>query len=259
MKVNREERTLTLRQSSLNTWMLCPERARLDMVHPERDSTTDAAAVGTAVHAGIETVLRVHDHALARRNVIASLEENASQIRWVQVKQLKTAFALAERLFEAWLHHVLPQLAGPLAVEETFNLPWAEINGWQVRLSGTIDYVDENLVVWDWKTSSRPYETWEADRWKIQPTVYGWAMNQLHGIDPVQFTYCVLVKKARPEVQIFDVERSNGHWAWLHRQVESIVAQIDALPDGIWPLNDHHALCSAKWCPHWEYCKGLYV
>jgi hypothetical protein len=45
----------------------------------------------------------------------------------------------------------------------------------------------------------------------------------------------------------------------LETQVKQLVSML-ALPDGMsWPMNDQHALCSPKWCPFWDGCKGSHV
>ena len=47
-----------IRQSWLGDALMCPERARLIALHPETRKENDSAMMGTAVHAGIEAVLR---------------------------------------------------------------------------------------------------------------------------------------------------------------------------------------------------------
>ena len=55
------------------------------------------------------------------------------------------------------------------------------------------------------------------------------------------------------------VKRSPHNWDWLRVQVENMLTVQHALPDGPWPITDSHVLCSPKWCPVWDSCKGGFV
>jgi hypothetical protein len=57
MRIDRETNRVFVRQSWLKDMLLCPERARLAVVQPEFKTQNDSAAIGTSVHAGIESVL----------------------------------------------------------------------------------------------------------------------------------------------------------------------------------------------------------
>ena len=57
MKVDEENKRVLVRQSWLKDMLLCPERARLSVIKPEFRTQNDSAAIGTAVHSGIESLL----------------------------------------------------------------------------------------------------------------------------------------------------------------------------------------------------------
>ena len=57
MKIDNVNKIVYVRQSWLNDMVICPERARLGIIRPEFRSGSDATIIGTAVHAGIESVL----------------------------------------------------------------------------------------------------------------------------------------------------------------------------------------------------------
>jgi hypothetical protein len=57
MKIDEENKRVFVRQSWLKDMLLCPERSRLSVLQPEFRTQNDSAAIGTAVHAGIEAVL----------------------------------------------------------------------------------------------------------------------------------------------------------------------------------------------------------
>lgn len=256
--------TYVMSQSWLNTFQNCPEQARLEMCGQMPRVETDATAIGTAVHAGIETVLcggssnEGEEVALATFSGLSKMTE----FQWVSIKTPETALETIKRCYWAWWNEVYPQLGNTVAVEKEFTSTLWQGPDCTVLLKGTIDLIDEDPegkpMIVDWKTANRPYEAWEKERWAIQPTVYSHAVDEMYGgkYDEYEFTYAVMMK-SRQDVQWVTVKRDARHWAWLREQTLAIVRMIEAeLP--MWPLRDQHALCSPKWCPVYAECKGAH-
>lgn len=250
-------------QSWLGSFFNCPEQARLEMEKELPRSESDATAIGTAVHAGIESVLLGATLDEGAQSALATFMglTQLDGFRWVQIKTQDTAERTVLRCFWAWANEIYPQLPTIQGVEQPFNVVLWDGPDRQIRLAGTIDCVTSNedgsIEIFDWKTANRPYEEWEAKRFKIQPTVYTYALAQEHGEDvEYDFTYAVMLK-SKQDVQLITVQRDARHWDWLREQVAGITHMIDAdLP--VWPLRDQHALCSPVWCPAWENCKGAH-
>jgi hypothetical protein len=258
----------TFRQSTLSELDLCMEKGRLQLHGQLQRVETDATAIGTAMHAAIEAALeeRLYDGTTMNVNVgheIAQLTFTdlmaLPEFRWVQTDEAG-ARHIIRRIVGAWWEHVHPQCA-PQEMEVGFKgLIIHEDNQRVIRLNGTIDYVDERIGLVDWKSANQEYKQWEKQRWAIQPTVYTWAAVQL-GLVPdtlkVPFTFVVMNKKGRTPVDWINVDRHQGDWDWLARKTVSIATLLEAeLPE--WPRNDNHALCSPKWCPAWDSCKGAH-
>ena len=253
----------TFHQSWLNTYMNCPEQARLDT----HAGHTDATAIGTALHWAAEGVLR-HGWGLAeaRRQAVLMFTDLVNEdagVRFVQVKTPDTAIAYLSSCVDAWWHDVYPCLGAPVAIEHEFSVWLDDYDGIEVRLGGTIDYVDDNGIIWDWKTAGDAdkygRKAWEHKRWSIQPTVYTYAWHHLTDeYAPFVFAACLKGPQRKP-AQFVTVERAEGHWEWLRKQIRTIIDQAHASPDGPWPLRDQHVLCSPKWCPVWDQCKGKHV
>lgn len=258
-------RTYVLRQSWLNTYFDCPELARRDMLKQVPDNSTDATAMGTALHAGAEHHLKTgapyHECLeMAEQAFMACTEEPG--FRWVQVKSEATALAYLTNCLTAWWNDVLPKLGNPLVIEHNFQVPLYSTDTYEVTLSGTIDYVDDNGVIWDWKTANDAdkygRKAWEHKRWSIQPTVYTYAWWIETGeYAPFVFAACLKAAGIKP-AQFVHVHRNEDHWAWLRHQIEPIVAQVEA-DLRVWPVRDQHVLCSTKWCPVWDDCKGKMI
>lgn len=246
----------SFRQSWLKDAMTCPERARRNLVGTLPDRETDAAAVGTAVHAGIETYLgnRSLTYGEILRVCEATFEEIEQDPSFVWSKYShRTAMGLIDTFLANWWE--IGNKFAPIATEYGFSKVLYEDDERIIKLNGTIDLVDENMGLVDWKTSGRgTYEKWEYERWAIQPTVYTWAYHSDTATEGEKFpfTYYVIHKGG---VQEFTVWRDQSDWKWLEQRALQYARMIEANLDE-WPMHDNHALCSAKWCPAWDTCKG---
>lgn len=252
--------THTFRQSQLNTWLMCPEQYRLDQAGELPRQETEATAVGTAVHAAIETVLRGdcdvdagHDAAMDAWDTIKPTID-----KWIKASPELCATHVSN-CYTSWADTIYPGLPEITMVEAKFEVELYRDDYRTINLSGTVDAVDADGCVWDWKTAGRAYEQWEADRFKVQPTCYTFAAHHAWGIDNPEFAYAVMVKRSTPpEGQIVRVQRDARHWAWLQKQALSLAFTIEAdLP--VWQLNDQGWWCSDRWCGAWDRCKGAHV
>ena len=250
------------RQSWLNTLSHCPEQARAQWLGEfDEDEHTDSTALGTAVHAGIEVCLQEQADGQGPLDVDDCVEVARMELErigeWKYTKYpYKRVPELAEKLVTTWYDHVRPHVR-PSLVEHHFSHALHEDTKRVILVSGTIDCVDDDLLVWDWKTGSRPYEPWEYQRWAVQPTAYTWAIAQeFEAVDrrgPWWFRYAIL--RTDGEVQYLKVRRGEPHVEWLRKQALAAAELIEQGLDA-WPLNDAGWWCSDKWCPKFAECKG---
>lgn len=272
MKIDHELKTITFRQSWIDTAQTCGERGRLAIVKPEWDTLdSDAALIGTAMHAGIERFLRgeidnVGEYAYAWAMTNISEE----QVRWAHHKTIYEIAELAQKCGDAWMERILPHVPLGGSTEVHFNHALFEYRGYEIRISGTIDYVLGHEM-WDWKSSGWEYKAWEKQRWAIQPTVYSTAavLGALEGFEafeyPTTFRYGVVYKprkKGGPcDADIVTVTRLQSDQDWLYRKLRTFTDLAMATNlDVSWPMIDvENHLCSSKWCPWWSICKGAHV
>jgi hypothetical protein len=252
----------TLSQSWINTFMNCPEQARLEMRGELPRKESDATAIGTAMHTAIETVLEgndINDGWQAGADALSDLV-NLDEFQYVQIKTEETLFNTYGRVFHTWANEIYPQLPQTRFVEHPFDVVLCETPTATIRLAGSIDFVDEFGEIWDWKTANRPYDQWQVDRYKIQPTAYGYGLlmsTDMELDENITFNYAVMMK-SKQDCSVYTTTRNSGHYIWLQEQCKAIIAMIEAdLPT--WPLNDQHALCSPTWCTAWETCKGSFI
>lgn len=246
-------------QSFLSDFVLCGERARIKLEDDAPTMPKPEADLGTALHDGIQY----------------AIEEGTSYVEAWQVatdrwdgfdydeKTTGKGEAYLANALSTFFDEVLDDLE-PLGTEVPFRkLLLYEDARKRIYSSGTIDYVDANLGLVDWKSASRPYTPWEKQRWDGQASLYAWAWAQLHpdtfessdGVSP--FTFFVFVKPDG-SLQRVTVLRDQGDYDWMALRCRNAVTLIEADLEH-WPVNDQHALCSPKWCPAWDRCKGHFV
>ena len=261
---------LPLRQSDLKSLDMCLHRWTVLRDNPELDWETDAASIGSAVHTGIEGYLRGDVCDLDQMLDLVTMDFDARlddpSFRFVKYATRETCIKWAHVYARHWFNKYSLHWPNPdnLLIEYTFKgVPLYQDENYNITMNGTIDLVDKIemsdehdewhlLKPRDWKTSGRgEYIVWEYARWAVQPTAYTLALKHLFPWDHVaDFSYSVMHAKG---VQEFSVERGPADWAWLGQKALSYAKMIEA---GVAPKKDDHALCSARWCPVWDRCKG---
>jgi hypothetical protein len=178
MKVDNVNKIVYVRQSWLNDMAICPERARLGIVRPEFRTGSDATIIGTAIHAGIESVLDGRSPDIAGMLEVVNNEyETLEQTNYkkTNIDEAKIPEYL-EAMSLAFYDDILPKVELGGKVEHYFKVPLGiTVQDYAVWLEGTMDYITPSGLIWDWKTSSRAYYIKDKQKSAIQPTVYGYA------------------------------------------------------------------------------------
>jgi hypothetical protein len=250
---------------------------------------TDAATVGTVLHATIEEELlqgfwaNCSDViAWACAEYVHTLEGYAEAGATYSMSTFGThdkALQALASLVESWFvsderKELLHEDEAARKVEWHFDLPFMEVEVKKhgkrpetipVFLAGMADLVRTNRVQ-DWKSASSDYKQWEYQRWGRQPDVYCWAAAESGLIIPDRnglfyFDFKVFVRRATPRLpDTITVARSVNHFDWLKVLVHRLVTMQYHLGfDIAWPTDDQHVLCSPKWCEFWSQCKGAIV
>ena len=282
-----DDQGIHIHQSDLKNH--CLEKLRLETVATGPRIENDAATVGTALHAVIETELggAVYDDldacaAQAVQEYLRLLETYQAEDRPYALSSFGNhdkAISLLVKLAHAWFYSDERDMllsAGDYLVEWKFDLPFTVVpvkkhgkkaDEVPVFLSGTADLVFNNRV-WDWKTAGSEYRRWELQRWGRQPDVYTWAATEAGLITPSQsgvteFWFKVFVRGAEPTngCQTVEIQRTANNWRWLEQIVHRLVNfSYNMGLDREWPLDDQHVLCSPKWCTFFNNgCKGGFV
>jgi len=249
---------IRVRQSWVNDAIMCNERGRQGIIRPEWSQPNDATILGTAVHAGIASVLMgdADGNAVAHQTLNELLAEPFMRTKYSD-EQLHD-FVI--ELMSEWKHGLRPHVDEVVGVEQEFEFvldEFDDIHLGHIRIvgTGTIDLVTKTSL-WDWKTAGRKYNAKEKQSQAIQPTMYSAASVAMGWLTyPVTFNYGVLVRGGK--AQLLPVFRNESHTEWLRDMVRPLVMTALSLgTDTPWVKNDTHYLCSQTWCSWWSICKG---
>ena len=264
MRIDKVNKKVYVRQSWLNDMANCPERARFGTLRPEFRTSTDATIIGTSLHAGIESVLR------GESDYNGMLEVVNDEYRALAAKPHKVTNIDQDKIpdflksmSQSFYEGILPSVKLGGLVEHKFQAPLGVmVNDMAVWVEGTMDYVDTDGIIWDWKTASRTYNIKEKQKSSIQASVYASACVRL-GLSPqfpVDFRYGVMVRNTTPKHQVVSLVRSENHERWLQQFVRGAInTAMNTGYENNWFMNDSSALCSESWCSFWTICKGAFI
>lgn len=263
-----------VRQSWLGDALLCPERARLTALHPETRKENDSAMMGTAVHAGIEAVLRgeIVPADIAEFSVDAFRKAETQLL--IQAKKINITNTDPKNwnkhigsMAEAWARDIMPHVPEGGESEYKFETKVAHVDNelfeYELWFEGTMDYF-HHQGIWDWKTAARKYYQAEKQTQNVQSAVYAESAHVMGLIDyPVTFNFGVMIRNGSSTGQIVPVTRTASHGQWIIDQTIALVNNLltvqAKMPSTRWIVNDQHYLCSQRWCPVWSMCKGSYI
>lgn len=269
-----ENNKIFIRQSWLGDALMCPERARLSALHPETRKENDSAMMGTAVHAGIEAVLKEE----LDPQYIGEHSVEAFRLREKELHTIGKSINITNTdpknwdkhinsMAEAWVRDIYPHVPRGGITEFKFETKVGaianELFEYELWFEGTMDYFHPQGI-WDWKTAARKYYEAEKQSQNIQSAIYAESAVTLGMMNyDVDFTFGVMIRNASSTGQILTVNRTASHGQWIVNQTKSLVNTLlimqKNLPQEKWLVNDQHYLCSQRWCPVWSMCKGSYI
>jgi hypothetical protein len=140
---------------------------------------------------------------------------------------------------------------GKPAIEKRVSM---RVSGVEVPIVGFIDWLGEDGIPADLKTSSSPWTLQQAEL-ELQPTFYLAALEQL-GYDSNPegvFRHYVLSREDTPSVQLFETRRTDADIAWLHDLTRQVWESISA---GRFYPNPTNRWCQPQACEYWDICRG---
>lgn len=243
-----------VRQSTLGDLTLCAERTRYNAYGLVPRVETDSTAIGTSLHRAIEVFLahgRDEDEAFfAGGEMFDSL---LPSILWTSYTE-QTALDYYRHAYDRFLELVVPALGASQQCEVEFEFPLYEDDDRVIVGTGTIDCVDSQHGLLDWKTGKRKYSQNEKQRSSVQASMYTLAAHTLGFGDHTQFTFVVFPLGAR-DVQWVTVQRAPSDWRFLEKVALQYCQMVERQLDA-WPMNDNGWHCSERWCQAYDRCKA---
>ena len=272
---------LTIRPSTVGSWMLCPGRPGYRGTEGYQYYPNEALLFGSGMHWAIEQVLA---------NGSVEVDEIEKELHGIFVKDLpalkpdivylnkvttKTARQkMAKEIMNAvveWEVNVRPLLPDEEPqIEQTLRALAGEHDNEstppiRVYVQGTPDavYPETGMIV-DWKSAGRMWDAKKVEG-QIQPIAYPW-MSGENGVPIERFVFWVFDRQSKwwqPFEQNPDgVDRERAEGAFRLAAVNAAVALHDGTwtwtPGGQgWSSRGWH--CSPKYCDAWSVCWGKHL
>ena len=129
----------------------------------------------------------------------------------------------------------------PLEVEKSIQ---TIVGG--VKLITRIDLIDEDLKVYEHKTSARKYTQDKVDK-MIQLSAEAFALGS-----PIECEVHVALKYRDPKIDRLVTRRNVDDILWWRELAVSVIKGVRA---GVFPANPNNWICSPKYCGYFERCK----
>lgn len=241
--------------SKVTTYLLCPAKFKFLYIDgvPEALPTSPEAALGTAVHAGVEAhnLARMGRQApdpakVVREKLDGELARVAPDPETGEMPDAGALAAEAAALYAAWEKEIAPAYT-PVAVEQR-----GEITVAGVKFTVVLDTVTDTGEIRDLKTAKRRPSTGDLES-NLQATAYAMAFREFYGSDAKSVTFDYLLRhKAGPSAESYSVIRTQKDFDRLARIVEGVT---EAAAKGLYYPNPMSKFgCST--CPFKAQCEG---
>jgi len=258
-----ESNKLVIRPSSLNGFLQCPQQWYQVFLLGKQGIPNARAAIGTAIHAGVETMW--NDSITAKTKIVAksamedaameALEEESQKgLRYDANEDEATAISTIRTGMTTFVNDILPWTDIPTAVEQRFTVN-IDNHCIVAAISGTLDYVNTDTgFIADVKTGKRKHNTADSE---IQQSIYKYLVEE-NGVTVNGAVIQNVVLKTKPEGHTMD---SAINLPRAKAIVNTLLDTLDVYnedivdPDIIFRGNPKWYLCSPKYCAFWGDCK----
>ena len=253
---------ITLRPSSLDEFAQCPQKWYRSFIGGERGYVNSRAAIGTAIHAGVENMwndciplkTKIHSpSSMADAAMDAWKEEEQKGMRYDAGESEGTCAKEILTGMDTFVDDIVPWVDIPTAVEQryTVKIDHGLVDG----ISGLMDYVDTNRgVIADVKTGKRKHNVSNSS---TQQSIYKYLAEE-NGVKVNWSTIQNVVLKKKPEGHVMDCAINIPKAKSL---VNTLLDTLDVYlldvvdPNILFRGNSKYWLCSPKYCAFYNNCK----
>lgn len=268
IKINTDE--LVIRPSSVDNFFQCSYQWGKVFLEGRNTIPNSRAAIGTAIHAGVEAMWqegiadKAKDNSLTlMKNPNLGMMTDAAVEAWSEETKDGIKFDMGEDAgsciseivngTEAFMEDIVPFTAIPMAVEQRYTVP---IEHRIVKaISGTVDYITSDTIA-DVKTSKRKPT---VANYSTQQGIYKFLANAPHNLNGAikhNLIQGVILKK-KPEGLVLDMEPDVEQARAL---TNILLDTLDLVLDDVAPIetilrpNPKYYLCSQKYCSLYGEC-----
>lgn len=253
---------IVLRPSSLDEFAQCPQKWYRSFIGGESSFVNSRAAIGTAIHAGVETMWNDCIQVKTKIKSMSAITDSAMDA-WKEEEQKgikydsnETEGTCAKEIItgiDTFIDDIVPWVSIPTAVEQryTVNIDHKLVSG----ISGLLDYVHvDKGIISDVKTGKRKHNVSNSS---TQQSIYKYVVEE-NGIKVNWSTIQNVVLKAKPEGHVMDCAID------VHKAKTLVNTLLDTLdvyledtvsPDILFRGNSKYWLCSPRYCAFYETCK----
>jgi hypothetical protein len=256
-----------LSPSKIEAWFMCGESFRFRYVEKIPETSGGVMIAGRVVHSVIEFAMNqvkagkplpgakdLDDLYLKEwESQIKEEEEKESFIGWRwddgdPEESVKKGF---REIIPAISVDLLPTIR-PKYIEETVKVSYpSEIGDFLVW--GQLDLMDEDGVIWDWKTTKDKVSNRQKEGWFQFAHYAAFAVKMTdQPVTPIRKTFLVRGRKKKP-IEIVPFELGPTHRDFFARQAATV---WKAVKSGVYPLITESWHCSEKFCSFFSGCMG---
>jgi len=243
------EDKLYIRSSSIYTWVSCPEKFYFQNIEKIQVPNKPYLAFGTSIHKSLE----YNFSQKLNTKIDLALDEIKQHFSETIDKEFENVEENLEiedknkgiKLIELYAKNFLPKIQ-PLFVEKKIMVDFENFN---IGLSGTIDLIDVDYVLIDYKTTNKYIEKL-SEAYKIQVAgAYPFLMEALTNIEPRYIRIDFFVKEKLPYIKSVAINEEKKYFYSIFSNVNKSVEA------GLFMPRRDTFLCSRKLCPYWDICE----
>jgi hypothetical protein len=254
---------MIIRPSSVDNFYQCSHQWYRTFIRGESSKTNSRAAIGTAIHAGVEQMwtesieakdYRYNQSASVDKALEAFKEEEKKGMQYDSGETNGTCSKEIMQGIDTFVEDVVPWTSIPTAVEQRYTVA---IDGHEMvgGISGTVDYIHTGLgIISDVKTSKRKPT---PANYTTQQSIYKYLAEE-NGIKVNTNTIQAVVLKKVPEGHILEMPTNVPQAkALVNNLLDTLDVYMEDImsPDVLFRGNPKYYLCSAKYCAFHSTCK----
>ena len=261
IKINND--ALRIRPSAIEGFYSCGFKWGKDFLEGSRSTSNSRAAIGTAIHAGVEAMWtdaiknKRKDPNLSMMTDAAMeawKEETHDGVKYGKDEDQNTCAIEIVKGTGAFIDDIVPFTEIPLAVEQFYKIDITG-NAFISELGGTVDYISHDTIA-DVKTTKRKSG---PDGHTVQQSTYRYLANA-NGMNIKHNLIQQVVLKKQPEGAILLLEPDIEQSKYL---INGMLDTMDLIAKDIVPIetilrpNPKHMFCSEKFCDHHSTCPAI--